>query len=98
MLKAIKRKLMILGAVVSLAMPLAVPAFANAQVNLQNDVGSNGCTGSGFTVTGGTGSGDCSSSTAGSSINTLLKNIIDVFSVIVGLVAVIMIIVGGFRY
>jgi vacuolar-type H+-ATPase subunit I/STV1 len=31
-------------------------------------------------------------------LNVLIKNIINIFSVVVGIVAVIMIIVGGFRY
>lgn len=47
----------------------------------------------------GTGGGDCSE-TEGSAteLNDLIANIVNIFSVIVGIVAVIMIIIGGFRY
>lgn len=45
--------------------------------------------------------GDTSGCDAGGSedkLNDLIKNIVDIFSVIVGIVAVIMIIFGGFKY
>jgi len=98
MFKSLKSKIAILGAIVALAVPLGMPALANAQVtNLQGTVGSQGCSGSNLDVTSGSNTG-CDTATAGGGIDTLLKNIINVFSIVVGLVAVIMIIVGGFRY
>jgi hypothetical protein len=43
--------------------------------------------------------GECTKTNASaSSLNDLVKNIINIFSVVVGIVAVIMIIIGGFRY
>ena len=43
---------------------------------------------------------DCGTATEGSedSLNDLITNIVNLFSLIVGIVAVVMIIVGGFRY
>lgn len=41
------------------------------------------------------GSGGCTSSI---SLTTVVRNVINIFSIVVGIVAVIMIIVGGFKY
>lgn len=50
-------------------------------------------------ATGGTWSGDaCNKLAAEGAINTTIGNVVTIFSVIVGVVAVIMIIVGGFKY
>jgi cytochrome bd-type quinol oxidase subunit 2 len=40
----------------------------------------------------------CNTDDNAGKLNSLIKNIINIFSVVVGIVAVIMIIVGGFRY
>jgi uncharacterized membrane protein len=71
-----------------LAVATAVPAYA--------DIASNLCQGVN-TAANGTSSTDC---TAGSNFNlsTIATSIVNIFSWIVGVVAVIMIIVGGFRY
>jgi hypothetical protein len=98
MFRSIKSKLTILGAVLALALPLGAVGVANAQIaNLQNNVAGQGCTGSNFDLTNATQTG-CDTQTAGTGINGILKNIINIFSLVVGLVAVIMIIIGGFRY
>ncbi len=46
----------------------------------------------------GTGATDCKTNSSTASIRTLAASIINVFSIIVGLVAVIMVIFGGFKY
>jgi len=51
----------------------------------------------GINTLSGTGSTDCSK-TADSSINKLMTTVIQIFSVIVGFVAVLMVIVGGLRF
>ena len=55
------------------------------------------CSGTGLNLSGG---GTCLTETAGSEgkLNTLIATIVNIFSVIVGIVAVIMIIMGGFKY
>jgi len=41
---------------------------------------------------------DCTSEESGNDFNSLAKRVIDIFSIVVGAVSVIMIIIGGFRY
>lgn len=57
------------------------------------------CTGANLQFTENPSGADCSSSgDATAKINELIRQIVNILSVIVGLAAVIMIIVGGFRY
>lgn len=81
-----------LGAMIT---PALVPAIANAQSNLENTIKNNECSGSNLSLNGQSSTG-CNADTTG--LDSLLKNIINIFSVVVGAIAVIMIIVGGFRY
>src|SRR5258706_12243689 len=72
--------------------PVAVPSLASAQADIRGNL----CDGATLTVGDGTG---CASTTAGTTeINKIITTIINIFSLIVGVVAVIMIILGGFRY
>jgi hypothetical protein len=97
MIESIKSNIMAkLAAAAALALiTLAVPAIANAQAEPQIDnnvkCGSN--------ISGLEGS-QCDSDVqgSGSDIENLIRTIINVFSVIVGSISVIMIIIGGFRY
>ena len=74
-----------------LAVATAVPAYAD------NNIQKGLCGGVG--VAGGSGTNDCSD-TGGSNLSPakLATSAVNVFSWVVGVVAVIMIIVGGFRY
>lgn len=50
-------------------------------------------------ATGGTWSGGaCNKRATNSAINSTIRNVINIFSVIVGVVAVFMVIIGGFKY
>lgn len=50
-------------------------------------------------ATGGTwANGGCNKKVAEDTLNRTIKNVVNIFSLIVGIVAVIMIIVGGFKY
>jgi cytochrome bd-type quinol oxidase subunit 2 len=91
MIKKLKSKLMGLAALFVLAVPVAVPVAVGAQ-----NVSGNLCSGSNLDISGNGTSNNCpdQSSTLGDKI----KTIINIFSAVVGAVAVIMIIVGGFRY
>lgn len=83
----------ILISIVALAMPLAIPSIASAQASslpLKN----NACSGANLDLSGK--STNCTQGTT--SFDNILKTVINVMSVIVGAVAVIMIIIGGFRY
>jgi hypothetical protein len=74
-------------------MPVAAHAGTISQ-NIENSVGC-GTTGN-FATSGTTACG--STQSANSSVNQLLTDAVNIFSVVVGVVAVIMIIVGGFKY
>lgn len=88
----IKRiKYLITSLVVSLLMfaPGIIPAAVNAAA--PNNVSSL-CTGASLKVSGG-----ACQPTSGA-INNVIKFVLQIFSVIVGIAAVIMIVVGGFKY
>jgi len=85
----LKRPILILLSFVTLAFSawaFAAPSMAFASTP-QEEV----CKG----VGAGSGTGSCTSSI---SLTTVIRNIIRIFSIIIGIVAVIMIMVGGFKY
>lgn len=78
-----------------LALGFAVPAFAqDAQQQINNGL----CAGSNLQFTETPGQCDVATTDATSKINNIIHTIVNLLSAIVGIVAVIMIIVGGFRY
>jgi len=93
-----KIKISLLAAFTALSL-LAVPVVATAPV-YASDIGD--CVSQGSGLDGNISSGACTPDTSAADGNTDLSNtfkfIINVFSVIVGVVAVIMIIWGGFKY
>jgi hypothetical protein len=94
MLRKLRTLLIIPAFVGALMAPAFVPIIAHADNNLETTIVKNECSGSNIDLSGH--SGGCSAS--GGGLNELLRKIINIFSVIVGAVAVIMIIIGGFRY
>ena len=86
--------LLIIGTAVLLS-PVMVPAIASAQVTNQT-IQSNLCAGTNAQAAGST--TGCDSSSASSTFDNIITTIINIFSIVVGGVSVIMIIVGGFRY
>jgi cytochrome bd-type quinol oxidase subunit 2 len=95
MLKNIRSLIVgLVSAITLVAAPVAVPAIASAATN--NQIQSNLCAGATLKVDAG---GDCSTTSDGTNqINSIITTIINVFSLVVGVVSVIMIILGGFRY
>lgn len=93
------KKFIVVGIVgLTLAAPSVVPAFAgvaSAGTATNNGITSSLCSGS-QTASGS--SGSCTSTEANGSIQTIATKVVNIFSLIVGIVAVIMIIYGGFRY
>lgn len=75
--------------VLSLVAPMAQPALAYSISGAK----SQAC--QGIADTSG---GSCSSGRSGSEINKIITNVINLLSVVVGIVAVIMIIFGGFKF
>ena len=95
MIQTLKKNiaLLITAVVVALSAGLMVPALSSA-ANL-NDRVSCGANELGVSkVTGCEGA----NADADTSIDTLIENVVNIFSVIVGVIAVVMIIIGGFRY
>lgn len=77
---------------VSPIMFAAVPVYA--QTDIQNGL----CAGTNLQFTDSPSSASCSTSDATARINKIIHTVINLFSAIVGIVAVVMIIVGGLRY
>jgi hypothetical protein len=103
MIQKIKQKLLVLGSLLVLALPVAIPAGVSAASSCDpNTPGSSNC------ITGGLCQGaqnlqvtattaECTEQNSGGLQGTI-KTIVNILSVVVGIVAVIMIIIGGFRY
>ncbi len=93
MITKLKRIALTFAAVFALAAPALVPASVYA-----DEISSGLCAGSNLDLsTAGSGSG-CTVPDANSSFGSLLKKIINIFSMIVGVIAVVMIIIGGLKY
>ncbi len=75
---------------------VALPATSNAQTA---DIQGGLCAGANFDIQeGAANTADCSSDGGTEKLNSLITKFINILSAIVGIVAVIMIIVGGLRY
>jgi hypothetical protein len=100
MIQKIKTLIVTLALSLGLVAPMAVPAVASALGDANNNINKGLCTG----VTDATGSegsnGGCFNTDGNGegTLKTLAQKIINIFSIIVGIVAVIMVIYGGFRY
>jgi hypothetical protein len=96
MIQKLKNILMSLAAAVALVAPVAltVPAVY-ADANIAGSL----CTGTDFEINANGGSASSCKGNAGTDgLNKLLVQVVNIFSGVVGVVAVLMIIIGGFRY
>jgi hypothetical protein len=92
MIKKLKLLFASLAATAMIATPMLVPAIAHAQDTVQNGL----CQGANLQV-----GSDCTTvdpATVNTKVNSTITWAINIFSIIVGIAAVIMIIVGGLRY
>jgi len=97
MITKLKRTLLIIAAAFALSAPALVPASAFAQA--VNDPEINGGLNCGAELNlDTTGTSRCVAPDANRNFSALLKRIINIFSVIVGVIAVVMIIIGGLKY
>lgn len=97
MFKNIRKNIVtFLSAATLLAVPVAVPAVVAADATIGNCLaqGSNLSAPDNNT----TNCSDTGTDTGNTKIDDIVKTVINIFSWVVGVVAVIMIIVGGFRY
>lgn len=96
MIKKLKSLIMNLSAAAVMLVPALVPAVVHAQGETPNLQG-NLCGGA-HSLQVGNQSACGDTGDAQESVNQIIATVINIFSVIVGVVAVIMIIFGGFRY
>lgn len=96
MLQKIKTLILSLSLLFLPAAPLVVVGVASAQDTIQGNLCSGADT---LKIDPVSGAQTCVSQITGSSdLNTFIRKVVNIISIIVGVVAVIMIIVGGFRY
>lgn len=95
MLTSLRKKLLILGVGLLVFAPVAMPVTVSAGASIEENLA---CGTVDLEVTDG--SKKCKSQLSGGTgrINDIITQAINIFSIIVGIVAVIMIIVGGFKY
>ena len=93
MIKTIKNAFIVLASSASLLMPMAVPALVSAQ----GDINTGLCQGTQLDVNK-TVCDPTNDTAANDRINNIIKTVINLFSLVVGLVSVITIIVGGLKY
>lgn len=76
---------------------IAAPVYADTNPN--TDINGSLCFGSNLVVSTSKGSTDqCQTGSGEGTLNDLLAKVINIFSAVVGVIAVLMIIVGGLRY
>ncbi len=84
-----------LSLLVVMSLGLAMPAYAQ---DAQDQINNGLCAGANFEFTETPGQCNVAGTDATTKINDIVHTIVNLLSAIVGIVAVIMIIVGGFRY
>jgi hypothetical protein len=99
MIQKLKSKLAIFASIIALGVPLLAPTAAFAVNGTPSLVDNNLCSGSNFKITSDNGSNaDCPQSNDANGVNELLRKAVNIISAVVGVIAVIMIIIGGFKY
>jgi len=97
MLKRIRKTLAVVAATLAFAaIPLAVAAPAVSAQTAQEDIRTNLKCGTNLDTAVGSCKSDVQAGTQG--INKVIKDVINIFSIIVGVISIIMIIYGGFQY
>lgn len=94
MTQKIKKYLATISAAALLLVPALVPATAFAEANIAGSA----CQGTNISVSGNPGSVASCGSGSTNNLNSILQWAVNIFSAIVGVIAVIMIIVGGLKY
>jgi hypothetical protein len=98
MLKKIKNLVTAAAMVLAISMPVAVPAVVFADSQATQQINSGLCAGSNLYASNTTCDSSASGAEANAKITDILKTVINIFSLVVGAAAVIMIIIGGLRY
>ncbi len=96
MIQKIKRALLTLSAGALLIAPAMVPVSVSAQAS--PDIENGLCQGANLSATDGACDTQDQGAQANTRINSIITTVINLFSLVVGVVAVIMIIIGGLKY
>ncbi|MEK7603354.1 MAG: pilin [Patescibacteria group bacterium] len=91
MLKRIKNYITSLAVALLTLAPMAVPAVANAQTDIEGNL----CAGANLDTNAVC---DPEDTEATDKVNSILELVINIFSLVVGVISVIMIIIGGLKY
>jgi cytochrome bd-type quinol oxidase subunit 2 len=91
MIQKLKRLMVTYVSSIMFLVPMAVPATVAAQA----DIGNNLCSGGNLAVNAPEG---CTPEDTEEPINTIITTVINMFSLVVGIISVIMIIIGGLKY
>lgn len=92
MFKSIKKLITIFALSAALVAPLAVAGTSSAQIDISGKL----C--GGVSVSAPSGSGNCATAANESSVTNAVTKVVNYLSWFVGIVSVIMIVVGGFKY
>lgn len=95
MLNVIKKTSVLVALLTMLALPFAAPLQVSA---IDEEARQEACKGIGTVTPNGNSDGYCEEVTAENSIKGILATVVNILSWIIGVAAVIMILVGGFRY
>lgn len=98
MIQTIKKLVFSASLLGLLAMPLAIPAVVSAAPGDNTNIQSGLCAGAKLDVNAVDNCDPTTDTDAETKVDSLLTTVINIFSLVVGIVAVIMIIVGGFKY
>ncbi|CAN5399816.1 hypothetical protein BH10PAT3_BH10PAT3_5460 [soil metagenome] len=90
----IRKALLYISIALASVMPLALPAATYAAEGIQQNL----CAGANLDVNSNCNSGGITDAQAQAKINDIIRTVINLFSLIVGVVSVIMIIIGGLKY
>lgn len=96
MIKKLRNIVIVLATFAAMALPAFAPAIASAQISDTPNIKDNVCGGTNLQF--GQSGGCDNASVPTNKLNGLLAKVINIFSIIVGVIAVIMIIVGGLKY
>lgn len=87
-LNFVQKTVLILGAAMALMLPAFLPAAAGAQIPEESK--NAACEG--------LGTGNCNRDTSGGVVSGLVGRVINILSWIVGIVSVVMVVIGGFKF
>jgi cytochrome bd-type quinol oxidase subunit 2 len=95
MISKLRRIILTVTAFSLLVTPALVPAMVAAQGTTNTNIQGNICGGTNASASD---NSNCNTGAANTQVSSIMTNVINFFSLLVGIVSVIMIIIGGFQY